>query len=62
MVMLVYAGEGHGARQKKNQVDYHHRILEWFGHFLKGEEAPAWISDGVSVIDRDRELERLKQE
>jgi dipeptidyl aminopeptidase/acylaminoacyl peptidase len=62
LVMLVYADEGHSARQKKNQVDYHHRILDWFGHFLKGEPAPAWISDGVSVIDRDKELERLKKD
>jgi dipeptidyl aminopeptidase/acylaminoacyl peptidase len=61
LVMLVYADEGHSARQKKNQVDYHHRILDWFGHFLKGEPAPAWISEGVSVIDRDEELERLKK-
>ena len=60
--MLVYAGEGHSNRQKKNQIDYHHRVLDWFGHFLQGEPAPPWISDGVSVIDRDKELERLKQQ
>ena len=35
VVMLVYNGEDHGLRQKKNQVDYQHRILEWFGHYLK---------------------------
>jgi hypothetical protein len=62
MVMLVYADEPHSARQKKNQVDYHHRILDWFDHFLKGEPAPPWISDGVSVIDRDKEVERQKQD
>lgn len=61
LVMLVYADEGHSNRQKKNQVDYHRRILEWFGHFLKGEEAPRWISEGVTVIDRDKELEHLKR-
>ena len=62
LVMLVYAGENHSARQKKNQVDYHHRVLDWFDHFLKGEPAPPWISDGVTVIDRDREVERQKQD
>jgi len=25
----------------------HGRILEWFGHYLKGEPAPRWITDGV---------------
>ncbi len=62
LVMLVYADEGHSARQEKNQVDYHHRVLNWFDHFLKGEPAPPWISDGVTVIDRDKEVERQKQD
>ncbi|MCC6317360.1 MAG: prolyl oligopeptidase family serine peptidase [Gemmatimonadaceae bacterium] len=47
-VMLVYPGEDHGLRKKENQVDYHRRILEWFGHWLKGEPAPAWIRSGVA--------------
>jgi dipeptidyl aminopeptidase/acylaminoacyl peptidase len=46
VVMLVYNGEDHGLRQKKNQVDYQKRILEWFGHYLKAETAPAWITSG----------------
>ena len=31
-VLLVYPGEDHGLRKKENQIDYHRRILEWFGH------------------------------
>jgi dipeptidyl aminopeptidase/acylaminoacyl peptidase len=31
VVLLVYGGEDHGLRQKANQVDYHRRIMEWFG-------------------------------
>ena len=57
-VMLVYANENHSNRQKKNQLDYHRRVLEWFGHYLKGEEPAPWIIEGVSVIDRNDELER----
>ena len=45
-VLLVYPGEDHGLRQKQNQIDYQRRILQWFGHYLKGEDAPAWITDG----------------
>ena len=52
--MLAYMGEDHGLRQKKNQVDYQKRILAWFGHYLKGEEAPDWITKGVSVIESER--------
>jgi dienelactone hydrolase len=54
VVLLVYGGEDHGLRQKANQLDYHHRILDWFGHYLKGESAPHWIANGVSFLDKDR--------
>lgn len=50
LVMLVYPGENHSAGRKENQIDYHHRVLQWFGHFLKGQEAPAWISEGEPVV------------
>ncbi|MEL6427643.1 MAG: prolyl oligopeptidase family serine peptidase [Planctomycetota bacterium] len=56
-VMLVYPGENHGLRQEPNQVDYHYRILEWFGAHLKGDEAPSWITEGQSWIDRQDEIE-----
>lgn len=55
LVMLVYAGENHSAREKPNQIDYHRRVLQWFGHYLKGEPAPAWIAEGVSVLERERQ-------
>ena len=54
VVLLVYGGEDHGLRQKANQIDYHHRILDWFGHYLKGEPAKPWITSGVTFLDKDR--------
>jgi dipeptidyl aminopeptidase/acylaminoacyl peptidase len=51
VVMLVYTGEDHSLRQKKNQVDYQQRILAWFGHYLKGEPAPTWIATGVTFLE-----------
>ena len=57
-VMLVYADENHSNREEKNQLDYQRRILEWFGHYLKGEPAEPWIINGVSVIERNNELKR----
>jgi dipeptidyl aminopeptidase/acylaminoacyl peptidase len=56
-VLLVYPGEDHGLRQEKNQVDYQRRILEWFGHWLKGEPAREWITAGESWLDRSKKLE-----
>jgi dienelactone hydrolase len=52
VVMLVYNNEDHGLRTKKNQVDYHRRIQAWFGHYLKGEPAPSWVTEGVPALAR----------
>ena len=56
--MLAYMGEDHGLRQKQNQVDYQRRILAWFGHYLKGEPATKWITDGQTFLDREAEIRR----
>jgi dipeptidyl aminopeptidase/acylaminoacyl peptidase len=60
VVLLTYAGEDHGLRKRVNQVDYQQRILQWFGHYLKGELAPAWIERGVPALERERELKKIK--
>ncbi|HET6679996.1 MAG TPA: prolyl oligopeptidase family serine peptidase, partial [Gemmatimonadaceae bacterium] len=59
-VLLVYPGEDHGLRKKENQIDYHRRILQWFGHWLKGEPAPSWITAGVSWSERKALLDAQK--
>ena len=61
VVMLVYPGENHGLAKKPNQVDYHYRILDWFGHYLKGEKAPRWMTEGQSHLDRQKELDAIKK-
>ena len=60
VVMLTYMGEGHGLRQAENQRDYQQRILAWFGHYLKGEPAEPWITEGKSYLERERELKALE--
>lgn len=57
-ILLVYPGEDHGLRKKENQVDYHRRILQWFGHYLKGEPAAGWMTEGVPWLERKKALER----
>ena len=61
-VMLVYPGENHSLAVKANQKDYHRRINAWFDHYLKGEPAPEWITKGVTVLDREKELKRTKKD
>ena len=53
-VLLVYNGENHGNRQKPNQPDYHRHIIQWFGHYLEGEPAEEWITDGLSYEEQQR--------
>jgi dipeptidyl aminopeptidase/acylaminoacyl peptidase len=59
MVLLVYEDEDHSFQQKANQVDYHRRILEWFGHYLRDEPAPGWITDGVPFDAHEAEKRRV---
>lgn len=60
-VLLMYPGEDHGLRKKENQVDYHRRINEWFGHYLKGEPAPSWMTGGVTWLERKARLDGNRQ-
>jgi dipeptidyl aminopeptidase/acylaminoacyl peptidase len=62
VVMLAYMGEDHGLRQEPNQVDYERRILAWFGHYLKGDPAEPWITNGLSYLDRQAEIKRQQAE
>ncbi len=56
VVMLVYPGAGHGLSDESQQADYQERILEWFGHYLKGEPAATWITDGESWQERAKRM------
>lgn len=60
VVLLEYTGEDHGLRKKPNQIDYQQRIFAWFGHYLKDEPAAAWITNGESYLERERELKKFK--
>lgn len=54
VVLLVYPDADHGLTERTQQVDYHRRILQWFGHWLKGEPAAPWITEGESWVERER--------
>ena len=60
VVLIEYAGEDHGLRKKANQIDYQRRIFQWFGHYLKDEPAPEWITKGEPYLAHERELRKLK--
>lgn len=47
VIFLSYKGEGHGLRTPANRVDIQTRLKDYFDHYLKGKEAPAWVTDGI---------------
>lgn len=52
--MLAYPGEGHGLRGLANRRDLTIRYFEFFDHYLKGEPAPKWMTEGVPYIVKER--------
>jgi len=46
-IMLQYRGEPHHLKKYANKLDYSIKMKEFFDHWLKGEPAPAWMTDGV---------------
>ena len=56
VVYLVYNDENHGVARPESQMDYQKRQLEWFGHYLKGEPAADWITNGESYLTRQKLL------
>ena len=52
-MLLAYPGEGHGLRGLANRKDLTVRYFQFFDHFLKGAEAPAWIKEGVPFLKKN---------
>ncbi|MBQ0124541.1 MAG: S9 family peptidase [Bacteroidales bacterium] len=45
--MLQYNDEAHNLKERRNRKDLSIRLEQFFGHFLKGEPMPVWMSKGV---------------
>jgi dipeptidyl aminopeptidase/acylaminoacyl peptidase len=41
--MLVYNKEDHNLTQLKNMRDLTGKVLDFYNHFLKGEQMPEWM-------------------
>ncbi|PRY85720.1 S9 family peptidase [Mongoliibacter ruber] len=58
VIMVQYKGENHGLSKLENRKDYSVRMMEFFDHHLKGNDAPQWISEGVDRLKLDTHLEQ----
>ena len=62
VVLLQYTGENHGVRKPENRKDYSYRMLDFFNHYLKKEEAPRWWRNGIKHLDMEEHIEDYKKE
>lgn len=53
IVMLQYEGEPHHLKKYANKVDYTIKMKAFFDHYLKGEDAPLWWSEGMPYNETD---------
>lgn len=60
--MLQYNGEEHNLRGRFNSKDLSVRLEQFFGHFLKDEPMPAWMSRGVPATEKGLTLGYEKPE
>ena len=56
VIWLSYPDEGHGLRKLENRIDFQYRLQDFFGHHLRGEPAPSWMTEGVPQTDKARHL------
>ena len=56
--MLTYNGMDHNIESKywANRIDLSNRMFQFFNHYLNGEPAPAWMTEGVPAIEKGENL------
>lgn len=54
--LLNYNGEDHGLMKDHTRRDWSVRMQQFFDHYLKGEPAPKWLSEGVPAVDKGEDL------
>lgn len=48
--MLVYNGEEHNLKERRNSKDLSIRLQQFFDHYLKDAPMPVWMKDGVPAV------------
>jgi dipeptidyl aminopeptidase/acylaminoacyl peptidase len=56
VIWLSYPDEGHGLARLENRIDFQQRLSQFFGHHLRGEPAPKWMTEGVTRLDKPAHL------
>ncbi|WP_124979230.1 alpha/beta hydrolase family protein [Nonlabens xiamenensis] len=54
--LLVYNDEAHNLRKMKNRRDLSLRMMQFFDHYLKGQPAPVWMTEGLPRQKKGKQL------
>ncbi|WP_422353981.1 prolyl oligopeptidase family serine peptidase [Roseivirga pacifica] len=54
VILLSYPDEPHHLTKEANQKDFQIRMKQYFDHYLMDADAPVWLSNGVSNLDKKR--------
>ncbi|MFZ6665513.1 prolyl oligopeptidase family serine peptidase [Peijinzhouia sedimentorum] len=54
--LLVYNGEDHNLRLRKNRKDLSIRLSQFFDHYLKGEPMPYWMKYGIPATEKGKTM------
>jgi len=52
VILLSYPDENHHLANENNQLDFQKRMKQYFDHYLKGEDAPVWMIEGIDYKDK----------
>ncbi len=52
VILLSYPGQDHHLNKLENQIDFQHRMEEFYDHYLKGKQAPEWMTEGVPYLKK----------
>jgi dipeptidyl aminopeptidase/acylaminoacyl peptidase len=53
--MFNYNDQGHGLTQRKDRLDYHIRMQQFFDWILKGDKPAKWITEGVPAVKKGKD-------
>jgi dipeptidyl aminopeptidase/acylaminoacyl peptidase len=54
--LLQYNDEDHNLVQRRNRKDLSIRLSQFFDHYLKGEPAPLWMTEGLPAVEKGKTL------
>jgi dipeptidyl aminopeptidase/acylaminoacyl peptidase len=52
--MFNYNGDDHNLMENANRMDLSIRMRQFFDHYLLGQPAPLWLSEGIPAIDKGK--------